>query len=339
MAPSSLFFCLQLFLLTLLGGCQPDSNRQSITFTGPVMGTTFRVSVIVGLEHDIEQLEAEIAEQLRKVDNSMSTYIDHSELNKLNRLDANSEFDLSAPLYAVLSEALEISEFTQGAFDITVAPAVRLWGFAEKGAVSKQPRDETLQALRKSVGYRNLHLNGHRLTKDYRETEINLSAIAKGFAVDQVARMLDAKNITDYLIEVGGELRARGKNSDQEIWRIAIEKPHALGGVQQIISLPDKAVATSGDYRNYLLIDGKKYSHTLDPKTLEPVFHKLALVSVIADNASTADALATALMVMGEQRAVSFAEARQIAAYFVIRGESEEGFEVKMTDKFAPFIQ
>jgi thiamine biosynthesis lipoprotein len=166
-----------------------------------------------------------------------------------------------------------------------------------------------------------------------------LSPIAKGYAVDKVASVIEAYGINDYLVNIGGELRASGKTVDAQLWRVGIEKPHILGGIQQIALLDNKAIATSGDYRNYLVVDGQQFSHTIDPITLKPVLHKLALVSVIADKASTADALATAMMVMGEEKAWSFALNNRLAAYFIVRGDENKPFVIKYTEEFERNLQ
>jgi thiamine biosynthesis lipoprotein len=276
---------------------------------------------------------------MNAVNSSMSTYLDDSELSQINRLPADTPLVLSPGLNSVMAEALEISDLSQGAFDVTVADAVNLWGFGPGGTITVQPSAEQLVRMRASVGYRNLRLINGSLSKLNGATKIDLSAIAKGYAVDQVARMLQAKQLNDFLIDVGGELRLSGLNIDQRVWRVAIEKPQTLGGVQQVLELTNTAIATSGDYRNFISIEGRKYSHTINPKTLMPVFHRLALVSVISEDASTADALATALMAMGEAAALEFAARQDLAVYFIIRGDDKDSYEVSYTDKFARFLQ
>ena len=325
--------------LVMLSACQQRPAAQSVTFSGPIMGTEYRITVVVpGLE-DIDQLEIDVLAEMNAVNSSMSTYLVDSELSQINRLPADTPFVLSPELNLVLAEALEISELSQGAFDVTVADAVNLWGFGPDGTITVQPSEEQLARMQASVGYKNLRLINGSLSKLKGATKIDLSAIAKGYAVDQVARMLLSKQLSDFLIDVGGELRLSGLNVDQRVWRVAIEKPQTLGGVQQVLELTNTAIATSGDYRNFISIDGRKYSHTINPKTLMPVFHRLALVSVISEDASTADALATALMAMGEAAALEFSTRQDLAVYFVIRGDDEDSYEVSYTDKFARFLQ
>ncbi|MFT5136001.1 MAG: thiamine biosynthesis lipoprotein [Arenicella sp.] len=323
----------------MLCACQQRPEAQSVTFSGPIMGTEYRITVVVPVADALDQLELDILAEMNAVNSSMSTYLVDSELSQINRLPAYTPFVLSPELNSVLSEALEISELSQGAFDVTVADAVNLWGFGPNGTITAQPSPEQLVSLQASVGYKNLRLVNGSLSKVNAATKIDLSAIAKGYAVDQVARMLKAKRFNNFLIDVGGELRLSGLNVDKRVWRVAIEKPQTLGGVQQVLELTDAAIATSGDYRNFININGRKYSHTISPKTLKPVFHRLALVSVISENASTADALATALMAMGEAAALEFARDKDLIAYFVIRGDDEGSYKVSYTDKFARFLQ
>lgn len=327
-----------LVCLLMLCACQQRPEAKSVTFSGPIMGTEYRITIVVPGPGDLDQLESDILTEMNAVNSSMSTYLVDSEISQINRLPAETLFVLSPQLNSVLSEALEISELSQGAFDVTVADAVNLWGFGPDGVITEQPSAEQLVQLQTSVGYENLRLIDSSLSKLNAATKIDLSAIAKGYAVDQVARLLQAKQLNNFLIDIGGELRLSGLNVDQRVWRVAIEKPQTLGGVQQVLELTDAAIATSGDYRNFIRIDGRKYSHTINPKTLTPVFHRLALVSVVSENASTADALATALMAMGEEAALEFAIRQDLVAYFVIRGD-DDSYKISYTDKFARFLR
>lgn len=303
------------------------------------MGTDYRITVVMAGPGDEQQLETEIVAQLEAVNSSMSNWLPDSEISQFNRLSENETLTLSGPLLTVMEEAMAISRMSKGAFDITTARAIRLWGFGKDGAVSQEPSAQQLQSMRQSVGVDKLVLTGNTLSKTHSDTEVNLSAIAKGFAIDQIAQMLESKDLTNYLINVGGELRARGHNVNQQRWKVAIEKPQVLGGVQEVIELRDLAIATSGDYRNYLLINGNKYSHTIDPRTLRPVLHRIALVSVLSERASTADAWATAFMAMGEETAIDFAEQHGLAAYFVLRAENGEDFEVSISEKFKQYTE
>ncbi len=324
----------------LLPGC--EKPVQPWVFTGATMGTQYQVTIEPNAANAGEllantnksELEQAIINALDVVNQSMSNYIADSELSQFNRLPAGQAVVLSPDMLLVMREALQISELSQGAFDVTLGKAIRLWGFAEDGRISEQPSAAVLADISESVGHRHLSLEGDRLSKDVAGLEVNLSAIAKGYAVDKVAEVIAAYGFTNYLVSIGGELRASGVKADNTPWRLGIEKPHVTGGVAEIVNLHNEAIATSGDYRNYHIIDGQHFSHTINPQTLKPVYHKLASVSVLAPKASTADALATALLSMGEEKAVSFAKRHNIAAFFIIRGEKTGDYRVYATDLF-----
>ena len=335
--PSSLFFVV--LVSVLMTACSPSKKDQALVLSGPIMGTSYRISLVV--EQNVEQsaLSDELLKIMQSVDAAMSTYKHDSEISRFNRTAVDEPFALSDQTAAVVSEALQLYEFTQGYFDITVGPLVNAWGFGSRGQITTRPAPRTLDKLKKIIGSDKLRLENGSLTKLVEHLSIDLSAIAKGYAVDQLAEFLEQRGIANYLVEIGGELRAAGRNIDQQIWRVGIERPQALGGIQQIVLLQNQSIATSGDYRNFLMLDGQKYSHTIDPIAGKPVLHRLALVSVIADRASTADALATALMAMGEDRAQLFATKHQLAAYFVIRGADGDQYHVKKSAKIIPNLQ
>ena len=332
-----------LFLIVLLGNvlfaCSPTKQFKSLTYSGPIMGTDFRITVVLPAERDGDILFEKIKTTMQDVEQSMSTYLSDSELSRFNAAPADRPIEISAGLAEVLSEALTISRLSDGFFDVTVGGLVNAWGFGPDGRIEAQPSAGDLRKLEQSVGYRKLSLNGRRLSKTDDRVMIDLSAIAKGYAVDQVASYLGQQGVQHFLIDIGGELRAAGRNIDKQLWRVGIERPEMQGGIDRIVALNNKAIATSGDYRNFLMIDGQKFSHTIDPKAMRPVLHRLALVSVIAEQASTADALATALMAMGETRAQQFARQNQLAAYFVIRNQQSGGYTTKITSQFLPNLQ
>jgi len=304
-----------------------------------MMGTEYRVTVIVEDDTDHVQLKTAVVDAMNSVNQSMSNYIADSEVSVFNRLPANQIQQLSPDFVEVMSEALAISELSNGAFDVTLARAIDVWGFGPDGSIKQRPNREVLSQLVSTVGFEKLSLHGNVLTKSVDGVEINLSAIAKGYAVDKVALVLESLGISNYLINIGGELRASGQSIDNKLWRVGIEKPHILGGIQEIAILDNAAIATSGDYRNYLVVDGQQFSHTIDSRTLMPIYHKLALVSIISQRTSTADALATAMMAMDEKRAWEFANDNDLAAYMIVRGEREGEYKVQSTDKFNVYLQ
>jgi thiamine biosynthesis lipoprotein len=225
-----------------------------------------------------------------------------------------------------VADALSISELTGGAFDITVGPVVDLWGFGPEGSRSEPPEASMIAAARERVGYGRVAADCKRpaLRKDRGDVRIDLSAYAKGFAVDRVAELLDAQGMTDYMVEIGGELRARGRSESGGPWRIAIESPTASGGhVQRIIEPGVAGMATSGDYRNYFEVGERRYSHTIDPRLGAPVSHDLAAVTVVDEKAAFADAMATALLVLGPGEGMRLAERQGLAVYFQQRAGAE----------------
>lgn len=325
--------------LVFLSACQEAPTHKQVTFSGPIMGTDYRISALVGVATDLNVLEQDILNAMQAVNQSMSTYIDDSELNQFNRASADQMIALSPALVDVLTESLAISRMSSGAFDVTLAKVIDLWGFGPDGRATQRPSAQQLADLRGSVGYEKIKISNQQATKTVDELRVDLSAIAKGYAVDQVAHTLLTNNVTGFLINIGGELRGAGRKLDGSVWQVGIEKPHALGGIQEIVMLDNQAIATSGDYRNFYTIDGEQYSHTIDPTTLSPVFHKLALVSVLADTAMRADGLATAMLAMGEVRAQAFAKQHDLAAYMIIRESGTEQYRIVVTDKFNSVLQ
>jgi thiamine biosynthesis lipoprotein len=302
------------------------------------MGTAYRVKVIAASISDLERDEiARIIEgELANVNDRMSTYQTDSELSRFNRSPATDAFSMSEDTLDVLTEATRVSELTDGAFDITVGPLVDAWGFGTSKP-ERMPVASELASLRKSVGWRNVVVDqgAGSARKTHAATRCDLSAIAKGYAVDRVSEALQRLGRRDHMVEVGGEVRTRGRNAAGELWRIAVEKPLTGGaGLQRVVRLDNGAMATSGDYRNFIEWEGVRYSHTIDPRTGQPVMHHLASVSVLHESCMTADALATALMVMGKKQAFAFAVDRDLAALLLIR-EDDGTFTEKETPAFA----
>lgn len=324
-------------LLGLLVGCtnEPEAHR----FQGPVFGTGYHVAVYADLDESAyTELDAGIRAELERVDSLMSTYRDDSELSRFNRAPIGVPFFLSPATAEVISEAIRIARLSHGAFDVTVGPVVDLWGFGREGRPERVPEDVALKHALSRVGIHALTLEGDRLSKT-RPVDIDLSGIAKGYATDRVADYLDARGIDSYLVEVGGEIRTHGKKPDGSPWRIAVEKPVSSGrSVQRIVSLDNAAVATSGDYRNYFEAEGRRYSHTIDPRTGKPITNRVASVTVITERCATADALATAFTVMGAAAGLELAERENIPVYFIVR-DGNEGFEVRMSSAFLPYLE
>jgi len=328
-------------MVWLLSACQSGTPQRALTeLQGATMGTTYTVKV-VGLPAELkpERIQAAIDSILEKINRQMSTYLPDSELSQLNRSQATDWIDASQELVDVLKQAQRVSALTNGAFDVTVGPLVNLWGFGPSTGINQVPSDQDIQEARNRVGYRGLQVRSSppAIRKDRPDLYVDLSAIAKGYAVDKVAEHLQALEIDDYMVEIGGEIQAKGRNASDRFWRIAVEKPSTGSrSLHTVIELNDVGIATSGDYRNYFEKEGRRYSHTIDPMTGHPVTHKLASVTVANPSTMQADVMATALMVLGPEAGYRFAEQHKLAAFFIVK--SEDGFYDKVTAAFRPYL-
>lgn len=256
-----------------------------------------------------EQLQELIQGALDRVNGLMSTYLPESDVSRFNDADSTEYQPVNRETAMVVARAIEISRQTDGAFDITVGPAVNLWNFGPEKSEFQIPSDEQIANVKTMIGYEKLsvQMDPPAISKSEPSLRIDLSAIAKGYAVDQVAKALDEAGCKKFMVEVGGEVFTRGERSVGGKWRIAIEKPNysSQQAYDKVAEISNLGMATSGDYRNYSEVDGVKYSHTIDPKTCRPVTHDLASACVIATDCMTADALATAVMVMGPKQGAS----------------------------------
>lgn len=311
----------------------PEVPPQAV-LNGEALGTTWTLK-LTGTPDEARQvaLRAVVDSALAEVDQSMSTYRDDSELMAINAADGLSPLSLSPMLGRVLGEALDVGVASSGAFDVTVGPLVNAFGFGpDKRRIA--PEASVLEGLAPRIGQDKLELTAEGLTKAHPEVFIDLSAIAKGYAVDLVVERLEAEGEKNLLMEVGGEIVARGVNHSGEPWRLGIERPsQTLRTVHEVVVLNDAAMATSGDYRQYYEVDGQRVSHLIDPRTAEPVTHTLASVTVVAARCATADAWATALSILGPDEGFSRAESMRIPAYFIVRTEDGD-FESRSTAAF-----
>ena len=308
-------------LAILATGCSDPVVTHELA--GQTMGTTYSVQIVSlrSMAPDTA-LRDEISATLRRIEARLSTYLPTSEVSLFNNEPADRWFPVAYETCALVQRAKAWSLITDGAFDITVAPVVDAWGFGPAAAPDRLPTREQIAALMPSVSHVRLATDCNRpaILKLTEGVRIDLSGFAKGYAVDAVAELLDEKGYGDYLVEVGGELRGAGRNERQQGWRIAIENPVAVAAAPAgIVSLNNQAMATSGDYRNFLEFDDKRYSHTIDPRTGWPIDHALTAVTVIMESAADADALATALLVLGPERGLSLAERLEIAARLMLR--------------------
>jgi thiamine biosynthesis lipoprotein len=311
----------------LLAGCgeAPGIARRPLAaIQGPAMGTVWNAKLAGPLAESLAGKAATaVAAALDGVVARMSTYLDSSELSRFNALAAGKPLAVSRETLEVFALAREVSEATAGAFDATVAPAVDAWGFGPSGK-RRVPSSGELAALAARIDWRAVAVDREAgtLAKARDGVRADLSGIAKGYGVDLAARSLDALGAADYMVEAGGEVRVRGRNADGRPWRIGIERPDALPQEAfLVVPLDGLSMATSGDYRIYFEQDGRRFSHEIDPATREPVRGNLASVTVVAKECGWADAMATALFVMGAERGRAFAVEHGIAACFIERAE------------------
>lgn len=339
-ARASVASILVMLVAATLAGCSFKEESKVWELSGPIFGTRYHINVVLNDDPvRLENLGQGIGRVLQQVDVSMSTWRQDSELSLFNSAVDQSQWrEISPELLEVLTAARSISEFSEGAFDITVGPVVNLWGFGPEGRPDVVPDAAVLAQRLGAIGYWNIELQQDPPAVRTRSHQyLDLSAIAKGYGVDAVARYLEDEGITAFLVEIGGEIRVKGRKPGGEAWRLAIEEPVVDDRqINRVIVLDDHGLATSGDYRNYFESDGQRYSHTIDPVTGQPISHNLASVTVIAENCMLADGIATAFNVMGFEKARALAIRDNIPAYFIVR--TGEGFESHYTPAFSSYL-
>ncbi len=308
------------------------------------MGTTY--SIIIpnpDLQFDKTTLSTKINGVLKRVIEQMSSYVKSSSISKFNRNKSNEWIDMPSGIIELVNKAAIISKNTEGAYDITIAPVAKLPGHRPIPSTPNNTPNDSKQNNTKNInGYQNLHSRNHpySLKKDLSSLTIDLSSIAKGYAVDLMGELFESQGIHNYLIEIGGELRTRGHNPRNKPWRIGIENPELEQqetSVKQALRLANSHIATSGDYRNYFENEGIRYSHTIDARTGRPISHHLASVTVAHSSTSDADGWATALMVLGEIVGFNKAVDQKIAAYFIYHQGGE--YRVKYTPAFKRLLE
>lgn len=328
---------ISLLLFFLLVSCDTETTKQyPFVYQGQTMGTSFTIKASVVSENINQQaLKQQIKSLLHKINLSMSTYIETSEISLFNQSSSTEWQDVSPRLFEVLRTAQDTSKLTRGAFDISIGPLVNLWGFGPDVMTYSVPEESKIKQRLNQIGYQHLLLDdkANKIKKTIPSLTLDLSALAKGYAVDQVALLIEKEGISSYLVEIGGEIRLKGRNINGQFWWIAIEKPVSDNrAIHKVLPVSNIAMATSGDYRNYFENKGIRFSHTIDPRTGYPVTHKLASVTILSENTMQADALATAIMVLGPREGYQLAEEKQIAALFLIK--SNAGYEEKSTSEF-----
>lgn len=317
-----------------------ESRPKLVHIQGKTMGTYYQVKYVLTAEQlsrdkfRAEEVQAQIDQRLELVNDQMSTYRVNSELSRFNQ--TLHSMKISDELRHVVEASLNLFKETNGAFDITVGPLVNLWGFGPDKKINKAPSDEVIAAKRQLVGSQYLSLQENELVKSIPELYLDLSAIAKGYGVDQIAEYLQQLGIENYLVDIGGELRLHGNKVENRPWTLAIERPIAGQNVQRLIQIGNNAIATSGDYRNYFEAEGIRYSHTIDPRTGKPITHKLVSVTVINKSSMLADGLATAITVLGPKLGLEFAKKQQVPAFLLVK--EGDDFVEYFTSEFEPYL-
>ena len=311
-----------LLLLALIAPACRNKNAVFAKFTGFTQGTTYSIVYDNKKNIDPQELSLKVEKILHDFDMSLSIYKDSSIISKINR---NEEAVPDSFFIEVFKKSVLISKMTEGAFDITVGPLVRAWGFGpdEHKTFTEEKRDSLL----KLVGMEKVSLVNGRLVKSDPGMKLDFNAIAQGYSVDVVCRYFDNLGIVNYLVEIGGEVRAKG-NKAGALWRIGVDKPEDNNmspgqNLQAIIKISDKSISTSGNYRKFYIENGIKYSHEIDPKTGYPAKNTLLSATIIADDCTMADGIATAAMVMGKERTIKFLEIHpEIQAYLIFSDDS-----------------
>ncbi|MFT7223303.1 MAG: thiamine biosynthesis lipoprotein [Cellvibrionaceae bacterium] len=337
------FFVLAQFLLFIfLLGCDQKTQPTIVKFNGATMGTSYHITLVSppkSLSKGLVQAETE--KILQELNRQMSTYIDDSEIMRFNQLPADQWFVVPPEFFEVVQLSQSFSALSSGRFDITSGPLIELWGFGRNFS-SQVPAPEEIDLAMQKVGWQQLSLDAERnaIKKSSSLLALDVSAVAKGYAVDKIAEWLSKQSVDNFLVEIGGEIRVSGLNQRNMSWRIGIESPNLTPGrTKQRVYLSNSAIATSGDYRNYFEYDGQRYSHTIDPNTGYPVKHNIASVTVIADTAAGADALATVLNVMGETDALALARSEKLAVFFIFHdNQSTDNYRTEYTQSFAQYL-
>jgi len=325
--------------LLVCAGCA-TTPPAPIKFGGPTMGTTWSIALVPRDRAvdaaEREAIDRDVRDVLTRIEALMSTWDEDSELSRFNRSRGTEPFPVSAETHDVFRWAIALAKETRGAFDVTVLPLVEAWGFGAAGGSEKaSPDAATLAQLLTSIGTAHLDLDpdGRWVRKRNPDVRCDFSGLAPGYAADALAAVLANRGFTDFLVEVGGELVARGRNAEGLPWQVGVERPEKTRRIARVVPVTNMAVATSGDYRNYREVNGARIAHIIDPRSGTPIRHHLASVTVLDALCVRADALATAFMVLGPEEGMALARRLDVAALFIVR-TSEGKFDERMTPRF-----
>ncbi len=344
LSPVLLRHALLLSAVSLLSACDGASSVEdsALVIEGNTMGTFYRVS-LAGVDKNREAaLRGQIEAQLKEDDHQLSTYKDDSVLSRFNQYQGNVPQPISAGMADAIVTSMRIGTLTSGAMDITVGPLVNLWGFGPDKQPVKTPTREQIAAARERIGLQHLKViqqsDGQYLQKDLPGMYVDLSTVGEGYATDHLARLVEGNGISNYLVSVGGAVVSRGHNARGKPWQVAIQKPtDKETAVQAIVDLQGMGISTSGSYRNYYELNGKRLSHIIDPATGEPVTHKLVSATVIAPTALEADGWDTGLMVSGTHKALALAEQQHLAVYLITK--EGDSFKSYMSPQFKAYLK
>ena len=330
---------LLLSLMLLLAACQPAPTQARIQ--GSTMGTYYAVTLSDPFPGGESALQQEVETLLARLNQEISTYDPASLISRFNQGTGQPPQVIPATMAKIVQQGMDAGRLTRGALDVTVGPLVNLWGFGPDKRPTQRPGAEQIAQARARVGIDKLSLTPQGdhflLGKAIPGLYLDLSTLGEGAASDEIAGLLERRGVHNYLVEVAGAVRSKGRNAKGNPWRVAIVEPSDRpGAIEDVVTPNGMAVSTAGSYRNYYELDGKRYSHIIDPATGEPVTHRLVSASVITPTALEADALDTALMVMGPERAMAFAKEHRLAVYLIEK--TDQGFVARHTPEFAPYL-
>jgi len=333
MARKIVFFVLNSAAVIFLA-CHGPQSDSLWSWQGQTMGTTFVIKALPADSLNRREIEAAVEDVLLDVNVQMSTWIDSSLICQFNRSQQTEWFPVPGGMAHVFAQALWVSELSQGAFDITVAPLVDLWGFGPGSAAEEFPSEDEILQIKEHVGYQMVRVQDDppAIRKADPHLTCDLAAIAKGYGVDCVAALLDSFGVASFFVEIGGEVYCRGTGPHHGLWHVGITSPNRDGRIQRVLRLTDLATATSGDYMNYFEHDGVRYSHTIDPRSGKPIAHRLASVTVVHASCTLADAMATAIDVLGPEAGYGLAVRENLAVLLIER--TENGFEERTSPAF-----
>jgi thiamine biosynthesis lipoprotein len=318
-------------IVGILTGCSFSEKPEVQTLFGYAMGTSYSVKVVAGV-NEAKTMQIGIEGILSDINGRMSTYLPRSDLSVFAEADVGEKVSIDPKTTEVVSAALEVARVTEGRFDPTIAPLVELWGFGPAPVPSEVPSERDIVTLLSMVGYEAVSVEDNSLIKSA-ERQLDLSAIAKGYAVDEISKYLASKGFSDFLVEVGGEMAFSGEKSEGKSWRIAIEKPVVESREAfRVLEVSSGAIATSGDYRNFFELDGQRFSHTINPETGYPIKHDTASVTVVMESCMLADAFATAFSVMDRNESIQLAEELGIALFIIFK--DREAFKTMQSTEF-----